>query len=144
MSRRRILVTGGSGFLGSHLCERLLGDGHEVVCLDNFFTGTRANVEALLDNREGLLKPGFFARASIASNHVDKALLVPQGALRYLYGVYKVYAVEQRALRETEVKLGARSGEEVEVVAGLADGARVAVPLEGYDLRDGATVEPVD
>ena len=50
MTRRRILVTGGSGFLGSHLCERLLGDGHEVVCLDNFFTGTRANVEHLLDN----------------------------------------------------------------------------------------------
>ena len=50
MSRRRILVTGGSGFLGSHLCERLLAGGHEVVCLDNFFTGTRANVEQLLDN----------------------------------------------------------------------------------------------
>ena len=50
MSRRRILVTGGSGFLGSHLCERLLKDGHEVVCLDNFFTGSRANVEHLLDN----------------------------------------------------------------------------------------------
>src|SRR3954463_15819424 len=50
MARRRILVTGGSGFLGSHLCERLLGDGHEVVCLDNFFTGTRANVEGLRDN----------------------------------------------------------------------------------------------
>ncbi len=43
-------MSGGSGFLGSHLCERLLGDGHEVVCLDNFFTGTRANVENLLDN----------------------------------------------------------------------------------------------
>ena len=51
MVRRRILVTGGSGFLGSHLCERLLADGHEVVCLDNFFTGTRVNVEHLLDNR---------------------------------------------------------------------------------------------
>jgi UDP-glucuronate decarboxylase len=50
MTRRRILVTGGSGFLGSHLCERLLNDGHEVVCLDNFFTGSRANVEHLLDN----------------------------------------------------------------------------------------------
>jgi len=50
MQRRRILVTGGSGFLGSHLCERLLADGHEVVCLDNFFTGTRSNVEPLLDN----------------------------------------------------------------------------------------------
>ena len=44
----RILVTGGAGFLGSHLCERLLGDGHEVVCVDNFFTGTRRNVESLL------------------------------------------------------------------------------------------------
>ncbi|HET6148583.1 MAG TPA: UDP-glucuronic acid decarboxylase family protein [Polyangia bacterium] len=50
MARRRILVTGGSGFLGSHLCERLLSDGHEVVCLDNFFTGSRVNVEHLLDN----------------------------------------------------------------------------------------------
>ena len=45
------MVTGGSGFLGSHLCERLLRDGHEVICLDNFFTGTRRNVEHLLDNR---------------------------------------------------------------------------------------------
>jgi UDP-glucuronate decarboxylase len=51
MSRRRILVTGGSGFLGSHLCERLLLEGHEVICLDNFFTGTRRNVEHLFDNR---------------------------------------------------------------------------------------------
>jgi len=50
MSRKRVLVTGGSGFLGSHLCERLLADGHEVVCLDNFFTGRRANIEHLLDD----------------------------------------------------------------------------------------------
>lgn len=44
----RVLVTGGAGFLGSHLCDRLLADGHEVVCLDNFFTGSKANVAHLL------------------------------------------------------------------------------------------------
>jgi UDP-glucuronate decarboxylase len=50
MTRKRILVTGGAGFVGSHLCERLLADGHEVVCLDNFFTGTHANVAKLRGN----------------------------------------------------------------------------------------------
>jgi UDP-glucuronate decarboxylase len=44
------LVTGGAGFLGSHLCERLLDDGHEVICVDNFFTGRRANISHLLGN----------------------------------------------------------------------------------------------
>ena len=47
---KRVLVTGGAGFLGSHLCERLIADGCEVVCLDNFFTGRRENVDKLLDN----------------------------------------------------------------------------------------------
>jgi UDP-glucuronate decarboxylase len=48
--RKRILVTGGAGFLGSHLCERLLADGHDVICVDNFFTGTKDNIAPLLDN----------------------------------------------------------------------------------------------
>jgi len=48
--RKRILVTGGAGFLGSHLCERLLALGHEVLCVDNYFTGTKANIAHLLDN----------------------------------------------------------------------------------------------
>jgi UDP-glucuronate decarboxylase len=48
LERKSILVTGGAGFLGSHLCERLINAGHEVVCLDNFFTGTKRNVEHLI------------------------------------------------------------------------------------------------
>jgi UDP-glucuronate decarboxylase len=47
---RRILVTGGAGFVGSHLCQRLLDDGHEVLCVDNFYTGTRSNIAPLLGN----------------------------------------------------------------------------------------------
>src|SRR6185436_12501879 len=46
----RILITGGAGFIGSHLCERLLSEGNEVLCLDNFFTGRRENILHLLDD----------------------------------------------------------------------------------------------
>jgi len=49
-SRKRILVTGGAGFLGSHLIDRLLSDGHEVLCVDNLFTGTKQNIEHLHNN----------------------------------------------------------------------------------------------
>jgi len=48
--KKRILVTGGAGFIGSHLCERLINEGHEVLCLDNFFTGSKQNIVHLLDN----------------------------------------------------------------------------------------------
>jgi len=48
--KKRILITGGAGFLGSHLCERLLNEGNDVICVDNFFTGDKANIAHLLDN----------------------------------------------------------------------------------------------
>ncbi len=50
MNKKKILVTGGAGFIGSHLCERLLKEGNEVICLDNFFTGAKSNVVHLIDN----------------------------------------------------------------------------------------------
>ena len=46
---KRILVTGGAGFIGSHLCERLVKEGNDVICVDNFFTGSKKNIEQLLD-----------------------------------------------------------------------------------------------
>lgn len=49
-TRKRILVTWGAGFIGSHLCERLLSDGHDILCVANFYTGTRDNIAHLLDH----------------------------------------------------------------------------------------------
>ena len=50
MDRKKILVTGGAGFIGSHLCQKLLDQGHEIICVDNLFTGSKQNIEPLLDN----------------------------------------------------------------------------------------------
>ncbi len=55
---KKVLVTGGAGFLGSHLCDRLLDEGHEVICLDNFFTGSRGNIEAMTKSAQ-LFAVGF-------------------------------------------------------------------------------------
>jgi dTDP-D-glucose 4,6-dehydratase len=48
----KILITGGAGFIGSHLCERLINDGNDVLCVDNYFTGTKSNIVHLLDNHQ--------------------------------------------------------------------------------------------
>lgn len=100
-------------------------------------------VEALIENHDTALKPGFFAKAVIQSNNITSALFVPQDALLYVYGIYKVFVVEGNTLKEKEVKLGERAGDEVEITDGLREGERVALPAKGQELRDGATVEVV-
>lgn len=89
MSRKRILVTGGAGFLGSHLCERLLNDGHDVICLDNFFTGSKGNVVHLINNpyfelvRHDVISP-FFAEVDEIYN-----LACPASPIHYQYNPIK-------------------------------------------------------
>ena len=103
---------------------------------------TRAfEVEALIDNRESLLKPGFFVKATIPSSYVVDALIVPQDALLYVYGVYKVFVIDGNTLKEREVKIGERTGDEVEIVEGLSAGERVALAAKGQELKEGAIVE---
>jgi UDP-glucuronate decarboxylase len=85
----RILVTGGAGFIGSHLCERLLAEGHRVTCLDNFFTGRRENIEHLLDNhrfevlRHDVTEPLFLEVEQIYN------LACPASPIHYQYNPVK-------------------------------------------------------
>ena len=105
---------------------------------------TRAfDVEALVENHEHLLKPGFFVKASIPSSNVVDALFVPRGALLYVYGAYKVFTIQGDTLKEREVKIGERADESVEVMEGLSAGERVAIQITGQELKDGARIEVV-
>ncbi len=89
MIRKKILVTGGSGFVGSHLCERLLSEGNEVVCLDNYFTGQKQNVVHLLKNpffelvRHDVTMP-FFIEVDEIYN-----LACPASPIHYQYNAIK-------------------------------------------------------
>ena len=86
---RRVLVTGGAGFLGSHLCERLLADGHEVICLDNLFSSCKENVEHLLTN------PKFeFVRHDVVEPYMAEVdqiynLACPASPVHYRYNPVK-------------------------------------------------------
>ncbi len=85
----KILVTGGAGFIGSHLCERLLEEGHQVYCLDNFFTGRRENIEHLEDHhaftimRQDVTEPLFIAVDQIYN------LACPASPIHYQYNPVK-------------------------------------------------------
>jgi UDP-glucuronate decarboxylase len=89
MYRKKILVTGGAGFVGSHLCERLLEEGNEVYCLDNFFTGQKQNVVHLLDNpyfeliRHDVTAPFFIETDEIYN------LACPASPIHYQYNAIK-------------------------------------------------------
>src|SRR5437016_10968999 len=98
-------------------------------------------VEALLENPEGLLKPGFFVKARIPSGKIDQAMAVPQEALQYSYGVYKVCLLQGDVLKETEVKVGDLSSEEVEIVSGIKPGDMIAVAVRGQVLGACAKIQ---
>jgi UDP-glucuronate decarboxylase len=86
---KRILVTGGAGFIGSHLCERLLGLGHEVICLDNYFTGSKMNIVHLIDHpyfeliRHDITMPIFVETDEIYN------LACPASPVHYQYNAIK-------------------------------------------------------
>jgi multidrug efflux pump subunit AcrA (membrane-fusion protein) len=96
-------------------------------------------VEALLANGNGRLKPGFFIQASLPSTVEEKTLLVPDRAVTYRYGVYKVFVQKGDRVEEREIKTGNHQGDRLEVLEGLNAGEKVAVPEKG-DLFNGATV----
>jgi len=89
MNRKRILVTGGAGFIGSHLCERLLNDGHEVISVDNYFTGNKQNIIHLLENpyfeivRHDVIEP-YYAEVDEIYN-----LACPASPIHYQYNPIK-------------------------------------------------------
>lgn len=100
-------------------------------------------VEAPLSNPDGRLKPGFFVQASVPSELKEKALTVPEPAVRYRYGVYKVFVLNGARVSERQIQPGGQTederGRQVEILEGLRPGERLAVALNG-DLRDGAVV----
>lgn len=101
-------------------------------------------VEAMIENHDGRLKPGFFVQASLPSEKAEKAIFVPDTAVNYRYGVYKVFLVNGGRVSERQVRPAGQTeddkGRRFEIAEGLKAGDRVAAALSG-ELHDGDTVE---
>ena len=101
-------------------------------------------VEAMIENHDGRLKPGFFVQASLPSEKSEKALFVSDAAVNYRYGVYKVFVLDGDRVSERQVRPAGQTeddkGRRFEIAEGLKAGDRVATALKG-DLHDGDTVE---
>ncbi|MDD5245790.1 MAG: SDR family oxidoreductase [Candidatus Omnitrophica bacterium] len=95
MSKKTILITGGAGFIGSHLCERLLAQGHKVVCLDNFITSSLVNIEHLLKDKNFIFIEHDISRPIILPGKISAilhfaSLASPEDYLRYPIKTLKV------------------------------------------------------
>jgi membrane fusion protein (multidrug efflux system) len=97
----------------------------------------------LIDNRDGRLKPGFFVQASLPSEKEERALFVPEAAVHYRYGVYKVFVVNAGRVSERQIRPAGQTedqqGRRFEVAEGLKPGERVAAAISG-ELRNGDLV----
>lgn len=102
------------------------------------------DAEALIANGDGRLKPGFFVQASIPSEKEEKTIFLPEAAVNYRYGVYKVFLLRGNRVSEHQIRPAGQTedqrGRRFEVAEGLKPGDRVAVAISG-DLHDGATVQ---
>jgi len=104
-------------------------------------TATRAfPFEALVPNKDAVLKPGTFARVHIESGKVDDVLTLPYAALQYRYGVNRVFVIEGDKLSARELKVGERLGDRIEIIGGVRAGDRVA-SNDVDTLVDGMTVK---
>jgi UDP-glucuronate decarboxylase len=86
---KRILVTGGAGFIGSHLCERLLSQGHDIICLDNFFTGFKRNILHLMDNHRFELVRHDITQSVLLETDQIYHLACPASPVHYQYNPVK-------------------------------------------------------
>jgi HlyD family secretion protein len=101
-------------------------------------------IEGLVANHNGELKPGSFVKAVIKSDKVDSILTIPQNAATYLFGAYKVFVLQDRIVKEREVRLGDHFGDRIEIIEGLQPQEKIVVADGGQQLKDGMEVEVVN